>query len=102
MKKLIVSIIALALLSSCATQTFSIDKNVKREVPAGQPHFSKWSHFFLSGIGQDDFQNATQLCKENGGVAFVEAKQTFGQVLVHAVTFGIYTPTTMNIYCNKQ
>lgn len=94
--------IALLLATSCATQTFSVDKNVKREVPSANPHFSKWSHFFLAGVGQNDFQNASQLCKENDGVAFVEARQSFGQVILTAITFNIYSPRTMNIYCNKQ
>ncbi len=102
MKKIIVAVVALVMVSSCATQTFLVDKNIKREVPSSNPHFSKWSHFFLSGIGQDDVQNAAQLCQESGGVSFVEAKQTVGQVLVNIATLGIYTPRTMNIYCKKQ
>ncbi len=92
----------MTLVASCATQTMSIDSSVKREVPSENPHFSKWSHFFVGGIGQSDFKNAAQMCKENGGVAFVEVKQSFGQVLVNLVTYGIYAPRTMNIYCNKE
>jgi len=102
MKKLLICLAISLLTSSCATQTFSVNPNVKREVPAGNPHFSKWNNFFVSGIGQQDFKNAGELCKESGGVAFVEAKQTVGQVLVSIVTYGIYTPRTMNIYCSKD
>ena len=77
-----------------------MDPKVKREVPAGNPHFSKTSHFFIGGIGQSTVLNASQLCKESDGVAFVETKQSLWQVLF-ALIYGIYTPRTMNVYCNK-
>jgi len=102
MKKLFVLLSALMMISSCATQTFVVDPSVKREVPSGNPHFSKGSHFFISGIGQSDFRNAGDLCKESGGPAFVEVKQSFGQVLLAVVTYGIYTPRTMSVYCAKE
>lgn len=102
MKKIISYCAFVLLLASCATQTYSIDANNKREVPASpNPHFSKTSHFFLEGVGQSDFQNASKLCADSGGVAFVEAKQTVGQVFLTAITYHIYSPRTMNIYCNK-
>lgn len=100
MKKLS-SIVLLILLASCATQTFSVNTNNKREVPANNPHFSKTSDFFIDGIGQTDFNNAAAECKNNGGVSFVQTTQTFGQVAIRLVTLGIYTPRTMNIYCNN-
>ena len=74
---------------------------VKIEVPAGNPHFSKTSHFFIGGIGQSMVLNASELCKESDGVAFVESKQSFVQVFLILITYGIYAPRTMNIYCNK-
>lgn len=101
MKKLFIAFLILTL-SSCASQTFLVNPAIKREVPVGSPHFSKWSHFFVGGIGQTDFRNAADLCKENGGVGFVEAKQSFAQGFVTVVTYGIYSPRTVNIYCNKQ
>lgn len=103
MTKLIFSIFLLVLASSCATQTMTVDPSIKRDIPAAaNPHFSSWSHFFVGGIGQSDFKNAGQMCKDSGGVAFVETRQSFGQVLVNMVTYGIYAPRTMNIYCNKD
>ena len=95
------TIISLVVISSCATQTFVINSKVKREVPAGNPHFSKSSHFFISGVGQSMVLNASEFCKESDGVAFVESKQSFVQGLLGGITYGIYTPRTMNIYCNK-
>jgi hypothetical protein len=101
-KNLIITFFACLLIASCATQTFNVNPNVKREVPSGNPHFSKWSNFFVSGIGQTSFQNASEMCKDNGGIAFVETRQSFAQGLVTVVTYGIYSPRTMNIYCNKE
>lgn len=102
MKKLISCLLFIALASSCATQTFSVNPKVKREVPSSTPHFSKWSNFFISGVGQNDFKSANNLCKESGGVAFVESTVSTGQVIVSVATLGIYTPRTMNIYCNEE
>lgn len=90
------------LATSCATQRFGVNSSIKREQPSGNPHFSKWSNFFVNGIGQEDFRNASEMCKDNGAIAFVETKQSFGQILVSMATFGIYTPRTMNIYCTKD
>jgi hypothetical protein len=101
-KNLIILLLTSAFIASCATQTFNVNPNVKREVPARNPHFSQWSNFFVGGIGQTDFKNAAEMCKDNGGVAFVETRQSFGQVLVNAFTWGIYSPRTINIYCNKE
>jgi hypothetical protein len=95
-------LLACGFLASCATQTFNVNPNIKREVPSGNPHFSKWSHFFVNGIGQTNFRNAAAMCKDNDGIGFVETKQSFGQVIVAIITYGIYTPRTMNIYCNKE
>ncbi len=101
-KNLATLIVACTFLASCATQTFDVNPNIKREVPANNPHFSQWSHFFVGGIGQTDFKNSAEMCKDNGGIAFVETKQSFGQVLASIFTYGIYSPRTMNIYCNKE
>jgi hypothetical protein len=101
MKKLFLILLSVSLLASCATQRFNVNPSVTREVPPSEPHFSQWSHFFVGGIGQEDFKNAAQMCASNGGVSFVETKWSFGQILVSAVTWGIYSPRTMNIYCNR-
>lgn len=102
MKNIIISLALLVLTCSCATQTFLVNPSVKREVPSGNPHYSKWNNFFISGVGQSSFQNASDLCKESGGISFVETKQSVGQVLVSIATYGIYTPRTMNIYCTNK
>ncbi len=100
--RIIATIVSFLFITSCSTQTFKVSPNIKREIPSGNPHFSKWSNFFLSGLGQSDFKDADAMCKESDGIAFLETRQSFVQGLVGVVTYGIYTPRTMNIYCNKN
>ena len=101
MKKYLLLIITLFLITSCQTQRFSVNPMIRREVPKSNPHYSKWSHFFFAGIGQESNLNASEMCREDGGVAFVESKLTFGQGLVTLLSYGIYSPRTNNIYCNR-
>jgi hypothetical protein len=102
MKKYLILFAVLFLITSCSTQRFSINSNSSREVPKTNPHFSKWSHFFFWGIGQETILNSGEMCINEGGTAFVETKLTFAQGLIGAVSYGIYSPRTNNIYCNKQ
>ena len=102
MKKYLILFTALFLITSCSTQRFSFNPNSKREVPTSNPHFTKSSHFFFWGIGQDTILKPNEMCKEEGGVSFVESTLTFPQGLITGITYGIYSPRTNNIYCNKQ
>jgi hypothetical protein len=101
MKKYLILLTALLLITSCSTQRFSINNISKREVPKTNPHFSKWSHFFFWGIGQETFLNSAEMCKDEGGIAFVETKLTFAQGFIGTISYGIYSPRTNNIYCNR-
>jgi hypothetical protein len=101
MKKYLTLFLALSLLASCSTQRFSLNPNSKREIPKSAPHFTKTSHFFFGGIGQDTFLNAFELCKDEGGLAYVETRLSFAQGLMTLLSYNIYAPRTNNIYCNK-
>lgn len=101
MKKLFL-ILALLSLAACSTQRFSVSSTTKRQTPSSVPHFTTTSHFFFWGIDQTDFRNAIDMCKDNGGPAFVEVKQSFAQGFFTAITYGIYSPRTMSLYCNKD
>jgi hypothetical protein len=102
MKKILILALLATLTFSCSTQRFSVNPSVKREEPSKNPHFTQWSHFFVWGIGQTDFTNAAQMCKDNGGVDFVETKLTFAQGLIGGITYGIYSPRNISVYCNKN
>ncbi len=102
MKKILLLLSVLFLFSSCATQRFNVDNNNPRQYPKSNPHYSEKSHFFVNGVGQTSYSNASELCKRSGGVNFVEVKQSFTDVLLAIITSGIYTPRTENVYCKKD
>ncbi len=100
MKKIIILISSLIILSSCATQRFSVsDKPM--EVSHRKPSFSRWGHFFIHGIFQTSYSDVGSVCKRNGGVEAVETKLTFAQGLILVFTHGLYTPRQENIYCKR-
>jgi len=103
MKKLfiLVALASVILLSSCSTQRIAIG-STSREVPKTNPHYSYWDHFFLGGIGQTKFRNAVELCKNNNGVEFIETRLSFAQGLVTGLTYSIYSPRTVNVYCKDN
>lgn len=101
MKKYLILLTTLFLITSCSTQRFSFNTNSKREVPKTNPHFSKSSDFLFWGIGQETILNPVEMCKDEGGIAFIETKLTLAQGLITAVSYGIFSPRTNNIYCNK-
>ena len=103
MKKLLIiaTIFSAILLSSCSTQRISLS-GTSREVPKTNPHYSYWDHFFLGGIGQTQFHNAVELCKNNNGAEFIETRLSFAQGLVTGLTYSIYAPRTVNIYCKDN
>ena len=102
MKKFLILFTSLLLIASCSTQRFSVNNHSKRQNPQSNPHFTQTSHFFFGGLDQQTHINSSELCKDLGGVAFVETKLTFAQGLFTGLTYGVYAPRTNNIYCNKQ
>lgn len=87
-----VSLLALAF-SACATQTIRFTNDYSSS-PA---NLEKSQPFFISGLGQTQEIQASTVCKR--GFDRVETKQTVMDVLLGVVTFGIYTPRTLAVYC---
>ncbi|BFO09691.1 hypothetical protein GGER_22010 [Serratia rubidaea] len=56
-------------------------------------------HFFVSGIGQKKTIDAAAVCGGADKVVRTEVQQTFPNILLGVVTFGIYTPREARIYC---
>lgn len=94
MKKLFATAIVAMLLTGCAQQTF----NVKNESVAA-PKQVTTHHFFVSGIGQQKTIDAAAVCGSSDKVVRTEVQQTFVNVLLGVVTFGIYTPREARVYC---
>jgi hypothetical protein len=99
-KVLFCSLIAL-LMTSCYKQQFKVDQNAKGVEMKANPNYSGWNHIFLWGLVPTVKQDASQMCKDSGGVAFVGTEMSFVQGLLGGITYGIYSPRTYNIQCNK-
>ena len=84
------------ILSSCATQRFTINGG-----GGALPDKEISQTFFVSGLGQEKTLNAAKLCGGANKVAKVEAHLRFLDGLLGAMTYGIYTPRTAKVYCKK-
>jgi hypothetical protein len=93
MKKLILPLILVATLAACATQTAVINGNtgtVKKE---------DMQTFFVSGLGQTQTLDAAAICGGADKVVKVERKTSPINILLGALTSGIFTPYDAKVYC---
>lgn len=68
---------------------------------ASQPAFDKWRHHLIAGlINLGDDMDLDDICPS--GVAMIHDRHSFLTGLVGALTFNIYTPTKVTIYCNSS
>lgn len=97
MKKLAVAAsvaVLLAGLTGCSTQTYIVS-----EQPAAKTaSYDKMQHFFVGGIGQQSEKDTKEVCTNNN-VAKVQTQQTFLNGLLSMISYGIYSPRDMRIYC---
>jgi hypothetical protein len=64
---------------------------------SGQQVQNQWAHAFISGLVPPATVNTAAQCPN--GVARVETQLSFLNMLVGAITFGIYTPMTITVDC---
>ncbi|MES2522823.1 MAG: Bor family protein [Gemmatimonadota bacterium] len=91
---------SLALLTSVAALVLSgcYHAVVTTGRPAGDVTINKpWANSFVYGLVPPPVTETAQQCK--GGVAKVETQQSFLNGLVGGLTFGLYTPMTINVTC---
>lgn len=112
MNKNIIALIALTLfVSACSKQTIVLDGNSK-EMTRNDVFFSEepfdpnmdaskkdTNNFFIWGIAQGKAINPAKTCGSVGRVAKIETQQTFLNGLLSAITFGIYSPRDVRVYC---
>lgn len=96
MIRYVIGVLVVLMLSSCMTQRVYTGSGAGAAVPA----YKKSQPFFVSGVGQTKEVNAQAICRQSG-IAKVNATFTPLDVVLGAVTFGIYTPRTMEVYCNR-
>jgi hypothetical protein len=109
--KLVALISIIFALSACSQQTIVLDGSTKTmkkndvlfsEEPF-DPHmdanYKNHDHFYIWGIAQSRAINPAKTCGSIENVAKVETQTTFLDGLLSAITFGIYSPREVRIYC---
>lgn len=82
-------------LVGCASQSVYIQGAL-----TGPPDIEETQTFWLLGIGQETTIDATPVCgAKRGSVTSVRVRQTFTNVLLTAITLGIYAPRTVQVSC---
>lgn len=111
MNKIVLSLASVALLASCAQQTFILDNN-KEALKSNDSFFSEnitdphmdatsktHEHFFISGLGQGRTVDAVEVCGSASKISKVEVQQNLLQAILSGITFGIYSPREARVYC---
>ncbi len=65
--------------------------------PSAQTIEVKWAHGFLAGLVPPSALNVAQDCPS--GVAIVETKLSFLNLVANAITFGLYSPMEITVTC---
>jgi len=97
MKK-ILAVVALStlVLAGCSTQKFNLNPGADLTSDAA---LTTSQTFFLSGIGQEKEVDAAEVCGGADKVSQVSTKLTFINGFWGVVSFGIYTPRTVEVHC---
>ena len=95
MKRLMIFSALLFSLSACSTQRILLNSEDRTTTPDS---YEKSQPFFIYGIGQSQDFDVAQACGKKKPTR-IETSQTFIDGLVGVVTFGIYTPRSIEVYC---
>jgi hypothetical protein len=90
-----VTLVALLPLAACYEHTINVGGGARPQAPVVYDH---WQNFWLGGLIGHTKVDMEEMCPS--GPATMEAKQTFLNGLVAALTSGIYTPTTVRVRCD--
>lgn len=98
MKKVVAVALLAILTSGCATQNYLVSSQVAPSTTI-EADASKMQTFFVSGLGQEQEIDAAQVCEGKDNVASIQTKSNFVNVVLGLVSYGIYTPRQINVYC---
>jgi len=99
MKTIHIAALALTLgLGACSTQRFHFTGNGMSG--AMMPSYEKSQPFFIGGIGQTTDVVVTDVCG-NKGASQIHTTQTALDGILSILTFNIYTPRTVAVFCKK-
>lgn len=96
MKKIITGLFVL-LLSACSSQTILISEKNSNNFAS----YEKTKHFIIGGFKQFQKVNAIEICGLDN-VAKVQFMQSFPEWLVSYISYNVYSPYSMNIYCKQE
>jgi PBP1b-binding outer membrane lipoprotein LpoB len=97
MKKIVPILLCVMFLAGCATQR----ANFKEMKVKQKPDLKQWDNFFVWGLAPPKkVTPASKACPEEN-ISRVETEITFLNGVANAVTFGIYAPKTLKIYCES-
>jgi len=91
-----VTLVALMPLAACYEHTFQVGGGATPQAPVVYDH---WQNYWLGGLIGHTKVDLEQICPS--GRATIEARQTFLNGLVSALTSGIYSPTTLKVRCQS-
>ncbi len=98
MKKAAILALLAVLSSGCATQTYLLGStNAPNNTATAE--FDKTQNFLLAGIGQEQTVDAAQVCSGQRNVHSVQTQESAMNVLLSTITFGIYTPRQLRVFC---
>ena len=89
----IMTLVLLLPLAACYEHTISVGGGA----PQAPLVYDHWQNFWLGGLIGHTKVDMEQVCPS--GRATIEARQTFLNGLVTALTSGIYSPTTVKVRC---
>jgi len=88
------AVVTTLLITGCATQTGLIQKNHQTI-----PKSSDSQTFLFWGIGQEQSTDAAKVCGGAENVTKVQTVQQPMDIVLTALTLGIYSPRTAQVYC---
>ena len=98
MKKMLLATALALLITGCAQQTFTVQKQTGSSSTKGNHHpsflrFWNW--------GRSKTVDAAKICGGAENVVKTETQQTFVNGLLGFITLGIYTPLEARVYCSQ-
>jgi hypothetical protein len=91
-------IMSMLLLGACSTVTIQPEKIAKLE---GEPSYQDSRHFFFWGLMGQHRVDVKQVCGDKK-VLQMQSQQTLGDGVLGAITFGIYAPHSVKVWCEEN
>lgn len=98
MKKVAILAILAVLSSGCATQNYLLGSTTAPNSTA-TAELDKMQNFFVGGIAQEQTVDAAQVCSGQRNIHSVQTQDSVVNILLSAVSFGIYTPRQLRVFC---